>query len=103
MTAQTTQADIVSTLDAKLAKTMARKKFEGAWEVIRAELLAHFKDQGMPVDAREWYKRVSIIDGLGDWVYHKDLCRIWTTIHQVVNSTEACPWLILCKSSGGGH
>jgi hypothetical protein len=48
-----------SSLDANLAKAMARKKFEGAWEVIRAELLGHFKDQNMPIDAREWYKRVS--------------------------------------------
>jgi len=44
-------------LDASLAKAMARKKFEGAWEVIREELLEHFREQRMPVDAREWYKR----------------------------------------------
>lgn len=45
------------------AKQLARQKFEGAWEVIRDELIAHFEAQGMPVDAREWYKRVSTADG----------------------------------------
>lgn len=39
------------------AKQLARQKFEGAWEVIRDELIAHFEAQGMPVDAKEWYKR----------------------------------------------
>ncbi|KZP19029.1 terpenoid synthase [Athelia psychrophila] len=39
------------------AKKLARQKFEGAWEVIRDELIAHFEAQGMPVDAKEWYKR----------------------------------------------
>lgn len=44
------------------AKKLARQKFEGAWEVIRDELIAHFEAQGMPVDAKEWYKRVSTFD-----------------------------------------
>jgi hypothetical protein len=42
------------------AKALARKRFEDVWEVIRAELLAHFEAQGMPIEAREWYKRVSL-------------------------------------------
>ena len=42
------------------AKTSARKRFEDVWEVIRAELLAHFEAQRMPIEAREWYKRVSL-------------------------------------------
>lgn len=57
-----------STLD---AKAFARKRFEGAWEVIRDELLTHFEAQGMPIDAREWYKRVSIIDQLHDCIDHE--------------------------------
>ena len=44
------------------AKQLARHKFEGAWVVIRDELIAHFKAQNMPVDATEWYKRVSSLD-----------------------------------------
>ena len=50
-----------STTDAATKKALARKKFEGTWEVIRSELLARFEEQGMPVDAREWYKRVRVI------------------------------------------
>lgn len=42
-------------------KALARKKFEGAWEVIRAELLEYFRAEGMPNDAIEWYNRVNII------------------------------------------
>ncbi|KAF7977280.1 hypothetical protein HWV62_604 [Athelia sp. TMB] len=38
-------------------KKLARQKFEGAWVVIRDELIAHFKAQNMPEDATEWYKR----------------------------------------------
>jgi farnesyl diphosphate synthase len=45
------------------AKVLARKKFEDVWEIIRTELLAHFEAQRMPVDAREWYKRVSTLAG----------------------------------------
>ena len=50
-----------STTDAATKKAFARKKFQGTWEVIRSELLARFEEQGMPVDAREWYKRVRVI------------------------------------------
>jgi hypothetical protein len=53
-----------STTDAATRKALARKKFEGTWEVIRSELLARFEEQGMPVDAREWYKRVRVISRL---------------------------------------
>jgi hypothetical protein len=42
------------------AKALARKRFEDVWGVIRTELLAHFEAQGMPIEAREWYKRVSL-------------------------------------------
>jgi len=34
-----------------------RAKFESAWNVIRDELLTHFKSCGMPVDAQEWYAK----------------------------------------------
>lgn len=44
------------------AKQLARQKFEGAWVVIRDELIAHFKSQNMPEDATEWYKRVSALN-----------------------------------------
>ncbi|KAF9076896.1 farnesyl-diphosphate synthase [Rhodocollybia butyracea] len=36
-------------------KAARRAKFEGAWNVIRDELLAHFKSCGMPQEAQEWY------------------------------------------------
>ncbi|KAK7049724.1 Farnesyl pyrophosphate synthetase [Paramarasmius palmivorus] len=38
-------------------KAARRAKFEGAWNVIREELLSHFKGEGMPQDAVEWYSR----------------------------------------------
>ncbi|KAI3616694.1 farnesyl pyrophosphate synthetase [Moniliophthora roreri] len=38
-------------------KAARRAKFEGAWNVIREELLIHFKGEGMPQDAVEWYSR----------------------------------------------
>ncbi|EEB91110.1 hypothetical protein MPER_10587 [Moniliophthora perniciosa FA553] len=38
-------------------KAARRAKFEGAWNVIREELLTHFKGEGMPQDAVEWYSR----------------------------------------------
>lgn len=41
-------------------KALARKKFQGAWEVIRSELLGHIEAEGMPKEAVEWYKRVSV-------------------------------------------
>lgn len=53
------QAHAANGVDAATKKANARKRFEGVWEVIRAELLAHFDSNGMPKDAREWYKRVS--------------------------------------------
>jgi hypothetical protein len=41
------------------SKALARHKFEDVWKVIRSELLVHFEEKQMPVDAHEWYKRVS--------------------------------------------
>lgn len=40
-------------------KAARRAKFEEAWIVIRDELLVHFKGEGMPKEAAEWYERVS--------------------------------------------
>jgi len=34
-----------------------RTKFEGAWKLIRDELLEHFGKEGMPKEATEWYQR----------------------------------------------
>jgi len=84
------------------AKALARKKFEDVWEVIRVELLAHFEVQGMPIDAREWYKRVSIseVSSIGLII---DMCRIWITIRQEVNSTEACLSSIQYRFSVAGR
>jgi hypothetical protein len=45
-----------SPIDKKLAR---RTKFEGAWGVIRDELLEHFGKEGMPKEATEWYQKVS--------------------------------------------
>lgn len=39
-------------------KAAARAKFEGVYANIRDELLEHFAAQGMPTEAKEWYKRV---------------------------------------------
>ena len=52
-------ASVLNSTETARRKADARKKFEGAWETIRSELLTHFEGQGMPMDAREWYKRVS--------------------------------------------
>jgi hypothetical protein len=52
---------VLDSSDAARKKSEARKKFEGAWETIRSELLTHFDRKNMPIEAREWYKRVSLI------------------------------------------
>jgi hypothetical protein len=73
-------------------KALARKKFQGAWEVIRAELLEHMQAEGMPNDAKEWYKRVDI----NVYIYVCDLAtnepdrRTWITTSLVVSSTAEC-------------
>ncbi|KAJ4494160.1 farnesyl-diphosphate synthase [Lentinula lateritia] len=36
-------------------KSTRRAKFEGVWNVIHDELLAHLKACGMPAEAQEWY------------------------------------------------
>jgi len=41
-----------------------RAKFNQTWTVIRDELLAHFKSEGMPEDAAEWYKLVRRLPSL---------------------------------------
>jgi hypothetical protein len=42
-------------------KSLRRKKFEDVFEVIRDELITHFAGEGMPKDAVEWYRRVSVL------------------------------------------
>jgi hypothetical protein len=79
------------------AKALARKKFEDVWEVIRAELLVHFEAQGMPIDAREWYKRVSTSAAYAIALIIS-VYRTWITMRLVVNSIEACLSLIRYKS-----
>jgi hypothetical protein len=39
-------------------KAKRRKKFEDVFLVIRDELIVHFKQQGMPEEAVQWYQRV---------------------------------------------
>lgn len=46
--------------DKAAAKAAARAKFEGVFDKIADELLAYLKGEGMPADAVEWYKKVSI-------------------------------------------
>lgn len=75
---------------ANLKKAASRKKFQGAWEVIRTELLAHFEAEGMPKEVTEWYKRVSVdaLYGTRTIPEVKYSCRrIWITMSPVVNST----------------
>ncbi len=40
-------------------KAARRARFEGAWKVIKQELLDYITGEGMPKDAIEWYDRVS--------------------------------------------
>ncbi len=40
-------------------KAARRVRFEGAWKVIKQELLDYITGKGMPKDAIEWYERVS--------------------------------------------
>ncbi|KAF4593574.1 Farnesyl pyrophosphate synthetase [Pleurotus pulmonarius] len=37
------------------AKAQRRQRFEGAWKVIRDELVEHLASEGMPSDAIEWF------------------------------------------------
>lgn len=39
-----------------ITKAAKRAKFEKAFETIREQLLAHFKAEGMPDTAAEWYR-----------------------------------------------
>jgi hypothetical protein len=74
-----------STTDGGTKKALGRKKFESAWKDIRSELLVSFERQGMPVDAREWYQRVSgsrVDDIVVDILV---LGRTWTTTCPAVN------------------
>lgn len=41
-------------------KSTRRAKFEGVWNVIHDELLAHLKACGMPAEAQEWYSEVGL-------------------------------------------
>lgn len=41
------------------AKAQKRQKFEAVFVTLRDELLEHFAAQGMPEDAKQWYRRVS--------------------------------------------
>ena len=41
------------------AKAQKRAKFDAVFPVLREELLAYLKQEGMPADAIEWYQRVS--------------------------------------------
>ena len=43
----------------KQSSPVTRQKFEDAWDVIRSELFVYFEEKQMPVDAQNWYKRVS--------------------------------------------
>jgi hypothetical protein len=38
---------------------LARNRFEAAWKRVRSELLEYFDVKEMPLDAKEWYTRVS--------------------------------------------
>lgn len=53
-------------------KAARRAKFEGAWKVIKQELLDNFNAQGMPQDAAEWYERASRVS-----VFLFSLALIW--------------------------
>lgn len=46
------------------AKALRRQRFEGAWKVIRDELVEHLASEGMPSDAIEWFGKVSAHDNL---------------------------------------
>ncbi len=37
-----------------------RAKFEAVYPILREELLAHLKQEGMPADAVFWFQRVRI-------------------------------------------
>jgi hypothetical protein len=48
-----------ATMSSQSEKAIRRHKFEHVFTVIRDELVEHFKQQGMPNDAVQWYRRVS--------------------------------------------
>jgi len=57
MSIPTNKASVTASATSSSKSAIARQKFEGAWETIRTELLTHFKAQGMPQDAIDWYSR----------------------------------------------
>ena len=42
------------------AKAQKRAKFEAVYPVLREELLAYLKQEGMPADAVSWFQRVRV-------------------------------------------
>ena len=51
-------------MSSKEAKAARRAKFEGVWKIIEDELVLNMQNEGMPEDAKEWYRRVRIPDPL---------------------------------------
>ena len=46
------------------AKAQKRQKFEAVFPVLRDELLAYLKQEGMPTDAVDWFQRVRLLSPL---------------------------------------
>ena len=44
--------------DIAAAKIERRKRFEAIWPPVRDELVAYLEAQGMPGEARDWFKKV---------------------------------------------
>ncbi len=70
------------------SKAQKRAKFEGVYPVLREELLAYLKQEGMPQDAVAWFQRVRPsfspryfweIVAILTCGARDDWCRIWTT------------------------
>lgn len=56
---------IFTMADKAAAKAAARAKFEGVFDQIADELLDYLKQNNMPADAVEWYKKVSRLSAIG--------------------------------------
>ena len=57
------------------AKAQKRQKFDAVYPILRDELLAYMKQEGMPEDAISWYKRVRISIALRIFTLPQDIAR----------------------------
>ncbi len=84
------------------AKAQRRQRFEGAWKVIRDELVEHLASEGMPSDAIEWFGKVSAHDDALSFCQNREIseCGGLSYLHFAIVLLECRLNLsLLCRTS----